>query len=120
MREYSSVASKLKVMGHPTRLQILDMLRQGETCVCHIEQALNKRQAYISQQLMALRDAGLVASRRDGLQVYYRLIDEQIDTVLSLWYGPTDNTPQVLADCRCPHCAEVQAQMVSLSSIDVT
>ena len=87
MNKYEGHASKLKLMGHPTRLQILDMLRQGETCVCHIERALNKRQAYISQQLMALRDAGLVDSRKDGLQVYYRLVDIQISDLLNLLVG---------------------------------
>ena len=74
VNSYNDTASKLKVMGHPVRLQILDMLRRGETCVCHIEQALDKRQAYISQQLMMLRDAGLVDSRKDGLQVLQTVV----------------------------------------------
>lgn len=96
----------MKVMGHPVRLQILDMLRRGETCVCHIERALNKRQAYISQQLMALRDAGLVDSRKDGLQVYYRLTDNQVTAVLDLLYGTlSKSTLERLDDCTCPACS---------------
>ena len=57
MTQYTVLAKQLKAMAHPARLQILDMLRHGEICVCHIERALNKRQAYVSQQLMVLRDA---------------------------------------------------------------
>jgi DNA-binding transcriptional ArsR family regulator len=101
-----AIANKLKVMGHPVRLQILNMLRQGETCVCHIEQALGRRQAYVSQQLMVLRDAGMVDSRREGLQVYYRLIDPQAADVLSVLMNPPDADGLVWLDgCPCPSCA---------------
>jgi len=106
--DYPQLASKLKVMGHPVRLQILDMLRQGETCVCHIEQALDKRQAYISQQLMTLREAGLVDSRKAGLQVYYRLSDEQVSDLLDLLVGSQEaDGLDVLDGCPCPSCSTV-------------
>jgi DNA-binding transcriptional ArsR family regulator len=106
VNSYDDTASKLKVMGHPVRLQILDMLRRGETCVCHIEHALSKRQAYISQQLMKLRDADLVNSRKDGLKVYYRLSDNQVVELLYMLVGPlvTDGL-EVLDDCQCPSCS---------------
>jgi len=108
VNSYDSTASKLKVMGHPVRLRILDMLRRGETCVCHIEQALDRRQAYISQQLMTLRDAGLVDSRKDGLQVYYRLIDDQTVDLLNLLVGSlTKDGLDVLDGCNCPSCSTV-------------
>jgi DNA-binding transcriptional ArsR family regulator len=68
MTSYDDLAARFKALAHPVRLQILDMLRRGEACVCHMETALDKRQAYISQQLMVLRDAGLVDARKDGLQ----------------------------------------------------
>lgn len=105
MNNYRKVAKKLKVMGHPVRLQILDMLRQGEVCVCHIEEALDKRQAYISQQLMTLRDVNLVTSRRDGLQVYYRLIDDDVADLLEELFGLSNtNGVNVLESCSCPTC----------------
>lgn len=108
LSEYKIIASKLKVMGHPIRLHILDMLRHGETCVCHIERALDKRQAYISQQLMTLRDAGLVESRRDGLQVYYRLVDNQTYDLLDSLVGPKPGQGlEVLEGCNCPSCSTV-------------
>ncbi|HEX2621311.1 MAG TPA: metalloregulator ArsR/SmtB family transcription factor [Phototrophicaceae bacterium] len=67
---YEHLAELFKGLAHPIRLQILDLLREGEMGVCHIEAVLNKRQAYISQQLMMLRETGLVECRRDGLKVY--------------------------------------------------
>jgi DNA-binding transcriptional ArsR family regulator len=106
MDSYGKTSSKLKVMGHPVRLHILDMLRRGETCVCHIEQALGRRQSYVSQQLMTLRSAGLVDSRKDGLQVYYRLTDEQVVELLDLLAGPSTNDGLELLDgCHCPSCS---------------
>jgi ArsR family transcriptional regulator len=108
MNRYTETASKLKVMGHPVRLQILDMLRHGEICVCHIETALGKRQAYISQHLMTLRDAGLVSARKDGLQVYYRLSDDLVADMLRLVYGiPEQPQAEILNDCPCPQCVTV-------------
>lgn len=67
---------------HPERLAILEMLRNGERCVCEIEDALGHRQAYVSQQLTVLRNAGLVESRRDGWRVYYRLVTPEIFAVI--------------------------------------
>ena len=102
------LADLLKAMAHPTRLQILTMLRQGEICVCHIENALGKRQPYISQQLMVLRDAGVVGTRKDGLQVYYRILDPRVHRLLDAALGTTDSTDgtgfTVLPDCSCPAC----------------
>jgi len=103
---YSELADWFGALSHPVRLQILDMLRGGEVCVCHIEAALNKRQAYISQQLMELRQAGLVSSRKDGLQVYYRLADARIVDLLDLVRGPAD-ARAVIEGCPCPHCSVV-------------
>lgn len=98
----------LKVIAHPVRLQILDLLRTGEMCVCHIEAALNKRQAYVSQQLMALREAGLVENRKDGLRVYYSLADARIDQLLSLMTGtPAKHGHAIIEGCACPSCATI-------------
>ena len=104
---YQDATVRFKALAHPVRLQILDMLRNGEVCVCHMEIALGKRQAYISQQLMVLRDAGLVESRKDGLSVFYRLVDDVVLDLLEATLGPADdNAPEVLNTCPCPHCAE--------------
>ena len=72
----------MKTLSHPTRLAVLEILRDGEQCVCHMEAMLGLRQASISQQLMVLREAGLVSVRRDGLNMYYRVTRPQVFAVL--------------------------------------
>lgn len=103
-----ALADLLKAMAHPARLQILDILRRGEICVCHIENALGKRQPYISQQLMVLRDAGVVESRKDGLQVYYRIVDPRVPPLLDAMLGAADQTRFTpLPGCTCPACVSI-------------
>ncbi len=109
--DYNDLANRLRAVAHPVRLQILDMLRQGEICVCHIEAALKKRQAYVSQQLMVLRDARLVEYRKDGLQVFYRLAEPSVAGLLDTICGKTgDEGLEVLSDCRCPRCNAVSSK----------
>jgi DNA-binding transcriptional ArsR family regulator len=105
----------LKALGHPVRLQILQLLRPGEECVCHLTAALHQRQAYISQQLMFLRQDGLLVDRKDGLRVYYQVKDPRLFKVLDdlekmLGQEVKDTElPVVLPNCPCPKC-EVKAK----------
>ena len=69
----TDLATLFKALAHPKRLAILETLRDAERCVCEIEEALDLRQAYVSQQLTVLREAGLVCYRKDGWNVYYRI-----------------------------------------------
>lgn len=102
---YDQQATLFKALAHPARLQILDMLRRGEMCVCHFKAALKKRQAYISQQLMLLREVGLVESRKHGIQTYYRLIDQHVAEILDAVLGPLEDHPhEVVEECMCPMC----------------
>ncbi|MBN1284625.1 MAG: winged helix-turn-helix transcriptional regulator [Anaerolineae bacterium] len=109
MRAYTKQAQLFRCLAHPVRLQILDILRRGEECVCHMEAVLGRRQSYISQQLMILRDAGLVDSRRDGLNVFYCLAaPETITPLLDVALGPLGQAGRHNpAGCPCPHCAPV-------------
>ena len=79
---FETEAHLLALLAHPIRLQIVDLLRHGEACVCDMQAALHQRQAYVSQHLMALREAGLVTCRKDGLRVYYQLSDPRVLRVL--------------------------------------
>jgi ArsR family transcriptional regulator len=81
-RVFEAEAGLLALLAHPVRLQIVELLRHGEVCVCDMQAALQQRQAYVSQHLMALREAGLVRCRKDGLRVYYQLSDPRILRVL--------------------------------------
>lgn len=100
-------AQLLKTLGHPARLAIVEALRAGEACVCHLEAVLHRRQAYLSQQLMILREAGVVTMRREGLNIFYQLTDPQAVAVLeALWPEPRPAAqPKRVAHCPCPHCA---------------
>lgn len=117
MGGYKKMAGIMKALGHPVRLQILDELRrEEEACVCHLEAHLGLRQAYISQQLARLRDAGLVTDRRDGLNVYYSLADAAIEPLLDVARSTATTlarhedeslvfpTNARAADCPCPRC----------------
>jgi len=54
-KQYNSQIQVFKLLSHPTRMAIMEILRQGEECVCHMEAILGHRQAYLSQQLAVLR-----------------------------------------------------------------
>lgn len=107
---YEPETKLYKSLMHSARLQILDLLREGEQCVCHMEAAFGYRQAYISQQLMVLRDAGLVEDRRDGLNIYYRIIRPEIFGVLDAARNVTGvrvTAAKPKRDtCTCPNCAK--------------
>lgn len=98
-----------KVLTHPARLGILEILRDGEHCVCHMEAYLGFRQAYISQQLAVLREAGLIMDRRDGWNIFYRVINPQIYKVLDAVQKLTGEgklkTNNEGVYCTCPHCS---------------
>ena len=98
-------AALLRVLSHPARLQILDELRKEEACVCHLQVVLARPQAYVSQQLRVLREAGLVEDERDGMLVYYRLSDTEVKQLLDDVLGPAGE-PERLSACTCPHCSE--------------
>lgn len=91
------------------RLEILLAIGKAEACVCHLESALGYRQAYISQHLMALREAGLLESRRDGRFVYYKVTDRRILDLLTrageIAGQPVSILPITLFSCECPNCA---------------
>ena len=116
MNAYDDSAKLFKALMHPARLEILDILRDGEHCVCHIEAALGYRQAYISQQLSVLRESGLVQDRRDGWNVHYRVTQPQVFALLDVATTMVGGQPSKrkivhgaeLDNCPCPRCTPVE------------
>jgi DNA-binding transcriptional ArsR family regulator len=101
------VQALFKAFSHPARLAILEELRKGECCVCHLEALLGSRQAYISQQLAVLRDAGLISDRREGWNVYYTVNDPLVFDMLNTAYVLTKTKPEIRAavkGCCCKYC----------------
>lgn len=107
---YERISATLKLLAHPERLRILDVLRREAECVCHLEALLNKPQPYVSQQLRLLRNFNVIRDEKEGNNVYYRLVDAEIEACLDLILGPaTGEHPAMaqhrrLAACPCPKC----------------
>jgi ArsR family transcriptional regulator len=117
---YNLEAQIFYALAHPVRLEILELLRDGEACVCHIQAMLDQRQAYVSQHLNVLRKAGLVSSRKDGQRVYYQICDPRLYHVIDdfqsvmiaagiLKARPSGVSPQNRQSCHCPQCASLSA-----------
>jgi ArsR family transcriptional regulator len=116
-----------RAISTPARFQILVAIGRGEACVCHLEALLDMRQAYISQQLMEMRDADLVDTRRDGRYIFYRLTEPQLLDLLidigKLFGIPTKEIETLLnADplpqCCCPDClARLNPSLISQEEI---
>lgn len=66
-------AETFKALGHPARLQIVDMLASGEHCVCDLVDEVGLGWSTVSRHLGVLKTAGVVAHEKRGLQVFYRL-----------------------------------------------
>ncbi len=83
-RDVENTARVLKCLGHPLRLRILDLLeRKAEATVTEVHEALEIEQAVASQHLTTMRDKGIVASRKDGVHVIYRIGDDRAVKVLA-------------------------------------
>ncbi|NLF01159.1 MAG: helix-turn-helix transcriptional regulator [Anaerolineales bacterium] len=100
---YRQAANLFQVLSHQARLRILDELRKDEACVCHLQAVLGRPQAYVSQQLRVLREAGLVTDRKDGLMVYYRLASPEVERLLVEALGPA-GARECVPGCPCPRC----------------
>lgn len=81
------VAGLLKTLAHPVRLILACTLAQGEYSVGALEDRLDIHQPTLSQQLTVLREAGIVETRREGKQVFYRLTQEKAAKLIQALYG---------------------------------
>jgi DNA-binding transcriptional ArsR family regulator len=68
-----SKARVLKAMAHPSRLLIIEALAKGEKCVCELQALVGSDLSTVSKHLSLMEAAGLLANRKEGLYVYYRL-----------------------------------------------
>jgi len=68
-------------LADPTRLRIAALLRHGERCVCELTTTMEAGQSRLSFHLRTMKDAGLIADRRAGRWIYYRLRPEALDAL---------------------------------------
>ena len=81
-RVLAEAAEMVRVLGHPVRLRIVELLEGGEQTVTQIQGALDSPQALVSQQLARMRSAGIVEGRRIGTNVWYRIVDPRVVRML--------------------------------------
>jgi len=79
-------SSFLKKLSNPDRLMVACALVDGERSVRELEDLLSIRQPGLSQQLAELRQAGLIAGRKQGKQVFYRLADPRVEAFIATMY----------------------------------
>jgi ArsR family transcriptional regulator len=119
----SLAARAAQALAHPIRLQIIELLRDEGAYVMHLTNALNRRQAYLSQHLAVLREAGLVVCERRGMTVIYRVSDPGVFELLEhlrrlapalegvrskvgerVSFSPGGLSLRTMRGCRCPRC----------------
>jgi rhodanese-related sulfurtransferase len=83
MALYEQFSRVGKALANPARLELLDLLAQGERSVEELAETAGMKVSNTSAQLRTLAGAGLVASRRDGVRIYYRLADQQVSAFVS-------------------------------------
>jgi ArsR family transcriptional regulator len=93
------IARRFRALGDPLRVRILDLLREEELSVTALAERLGAGQQNVSKHLAVLVDSGMLARRKDGTHVYYRIADEA-----------------VFALCE-QVCGSLQTQLAALSSL---
>lgn len=75
-------AEVLKALAQPTRLKILECLRDGERCICEIVPAISGEQSNISRHIALMQKSHLITTRKDGVKVMVKVRDPQIFGIL--------------------------------------
>ncbi len=82
--DYDDQAKLLKALAHPTRLHIIELIREKQPCVKVMEEVLGLAQPNISQHLTLLRHLDIVEARRDGNQVCYSIKNPRVIKLLDI------------------------------------
>ena len=116
------ISQILKLLGNPQRLLIASLLCEGEYAVSEIEEKLGIRQPTLSQQLGALREAGVIEGRREAKAVIYHLADARTRHLLDALHrifgpeglaapaAPTSPRPRVASSAGAASFARVASQ----------
>jgi DNA-binding transcriptional ArsR family regulator len=106
---YAAKAEIFRVLSHPARVRIIELLRDGERSVGSLQGALGLDSSGTSQHLALLRKHGLVGGRRDGTTIYYRVIEDAV-------FGLLEATRVLLADILGRQQAELAELAGSLAA----
>ncbi|MBB6713569.1 ArsR/SmtB family transcription factor [Clostridium gasigenes] len=82
-KQYEETAELLKVLAHPIRLCIVSGLLEVGSCnVSKMQNCLGVPQSTISQHLQKLKSVGIISGERNGLEVFYKIADERVETII--------------------------------------
>jgi ArsR family transcriptional regulator len=81
------ISNIFKALSHPTRLQIVRLLKEKPLCVCDILPQLESEQSNTSQHLAVLKNQGIVDSKKDGMMVIYRITSPEVYQMIELAEG---------------------------------
>lgn len=83
-KQYIAEQAKIfKALGHPSRLLMVDALRDGEKCVCDLQALVGDDMSTVSKHLSVLREAGIVSTEKRGTNIYYQLSLHCLETFLT-------------------------------------
>jgi len=92
------IAERFRALGEPTRIKLLDRLRHGEASVLELTNVIGTTQQNVSKHLRLLQHAGIVDRRRQGNYVYYRIVDESVETLCEAVCGSLQNQVEALRE----------------------
>ena len=78
-----AVSSVFKALGHPSRVYIVEKLKEAEHCVCELSELIGVDMSTVSRHLSILKKAGIVTDRKEGTTVYYSLVCDCLTQMLS-------------------------------------
>jgi DNA-binding transcriptional ArsR family regulator len=96
------IARRFRVIGDPSRIRLLDQLRDGEQSVNELAARLGAGQQNVSKHLALLAEAGIVARRREGNHAYYRIVDDGVLGLCDQVCGSLERQLQTLAALVAP------------------
>lgn len=77
-------AKFFSILGQPTRLKLIYLLKEGEKCVCEITPDMEEDQSVVSRHLNKLKNIGILECRKEGVSVYYWIVDSRIFHLLEI------------------------------------
>jgi DNA-binding transcriptional ArsR family regulator len=114
-------AELFKALSHPVRIRILELLRFGELTVSELQARLGIEASSVSQQLATLRTRRIVVGRKEGANVFYRIVDPQVFAVLDVARAMFDRhvlTLQALADEDATTAAADAARQFAATAVE--
>jgi DNA-binding transcriptional ArsR family regulator len=90
------IAERFRALGEPTRITLLDRLREGEATVLELTELAGTTQQNVSKHLGVLQRAGIVARRKQGNFAYYRIVDQTVFSLCELVCGGLQRQAEAL------------------------